>query len=99
MNVNVQSIKFDADKKLIEFIEKKAAKLDRFFDGIIGADVFLRLDSHQTANNKKVEIRLNIPGNDLFAERSSKSFEESVDLCVDALKTQLQKAKEKMRGA
>jgi ribosomal subunit interface protein len=98
MNVNVQSIKFDADRRLIEFIEKKAAKLDKFFDGIIGADVFLRLDS-QATNNKKVEIRLNIPGNDLFAERSSKTFEESVDLCIDALKTQLQKAKEKMRGA
>lgn len=97
MNVNVQSIKFDADKKLIEFIEKKASKFDKFFDGIIGIDVFLRLDS-QSADNKKVEIRLNIPGNDLFAERSSKSFEESMDLCVDALKIQLQKAKEKMRG-
>ena len=97
MNVNVQSIKFDADKKLIEFIEKKASKLDKFFDGIIGTDVFLRLDN-QSMDNKKVEIRLNIPGNDLFAERSSKTFEESVDLCVDALKIQLQKAKEKMRG-
>ncbi|MDR2562464.1 MAG: ribosome-associated translation inhibitor RaiA [Prevotellaceae bacterium] len=97
MNVNVQSIKFDADKKLIDFVEKKASKLDKFFDGIIGTDVFLRLDN-QSMDNKKVEIRLNIPGNDLFAERSSKSFEESVDLCVDALKIQLQKAKEKMRG-
>lgn len=97
MNVNVQSIKFDADKKLIDFVEKKTSKLDKLFDGIIGADVFLRLDSQPT-DNKKVEIRLNIPGNDLFAERTAKSFEEAVDLCADALKAQLQKAKEKMRG-
>jgi putative sigma-54 modulation protein len=97
MNVNVQSIKFDADKGLIEFIEKKISKLEKFFDGIVGADVYLRLDS-QPIENKKVEIRLKIPGYDVFAERESKSFEESTDLCIDALKSQLTKAKEKIRN-
>jgi putative sigma-54 modulation protein len=97
MNVNVQSIKFDADKKLIEFIEKKISKLEKFFDGIVGADVYLRLDN-QPIENKKVEIRLKIPGYDVFAEREAKSFEESTDLCIDALKTQLTKAKEKLRA-
>ncbi|MDR1895810.1 MAG: ribosome-associated translation inhibitor RaiA [Prevotellaceae bacterium] len=96
MKVNVQSIKFDADKKLIEFIEKKLSKLEKFFDGIVGADVYLRLND-QPIENKKVEIRLRIPGYDAFAERESKSFEESTDLCIDALKTQLTKAKEKLR--
>jgi len=97
MNVNVQSIKFDADKKLIDFIEKKVIKLEKFFDGIVGAEVYLRLDN-QPIDNKKVEIRLEIPGNDVFAERTSKSFEESTDLCVDALKTQLNKAKDKLKA-
>ncbi|MDR3245389.1 MAG: ribosome-associated translation inhibitor RaiA [Prevotellaceae bacterium] len=97
MNVNVQSIKFDADKGLIEFIDKKISKLEKFFDGIVGADVYLRLDSQPIAN-KKVEIRLKIPGYDVFAERESKSFEESTDLCIDAIKSQLTKAKEKMRA-
>lgn len=96
MNANIQSIKFDADKKLIEFIEKKLEKLDKFFDDIVSADVSLRVDN-RPIDNKKVDIRINIPGTDLFAERSTKSFEESVDGCIDALKTQLQKAKEKMR--
>jgi putative sigma-54 modulation protein len=97
MNLNVQSIKFDADKKLIEFIEKKISKLEKFFEGIVGADVYLRLNS-QPIENKKVEIRLKIPGYDIFAERESKSFEESTDLCIDALKIQLTKVKEKMRS-
>jgi putative sigma-54 modulation protein len=97
MNLNVQSIKFDADKKLIEFIEKKVSKLEKFFEGIVGANVYLRLNS-QPIENKKVEIRLKVPGNDIFAERESKSFEEATDLCIDALKSQLTKAKEKMRA-
>lgn len=96
MNVNVQSIKFDADKKLIEFIEKKISKLEKFFDGIVDAEVYLRIDNQPT-DNKKVEIRLTIPGHDVFAERMSKTFEESTDLCIDAIKHQLDKAKEKLR--
>lgn len=97
MNVNVQSIKFDADKKLIEFIEKKSEKLNKFFDGIVGIEVFLRLEN-APIENKKVEIKVVIPGSELFAERICKTFEEATDECVDALKTQLNKAKEKMRG-
>ncbi|MDR2382328.1 MAG: ribosome-associated translation inhibitor RaiA [Prevotellaceae bacterium] len=97
MNLNVQSIRFDADKKLIEFIEKKISKLEKFFEGIVGADVYLRLNS-QPIENKKVEVRLKIPGYDIFAERESRSFEEATDLCIDALKAQLTKAKEKMRA-
>lgn len=97
MNVNIQSIKFDADKKLIEFVERKVEKLDRFFDGIVSVDVFLRLDNHPMTN-KKVEIRVGIPGSDLFSEHLAKSFEEAVDDCVDALKPQLERAKEKIRS-
>ncbi len=98
MNVNIQSIKFDADKKLVDFIEKKAEKLDKFFDGIVGVDVFLRLENTQDEENKKVEMRIALPGNDLYAEKLCKSFEEAADLCIEALKKQLAKAKEKMRA-
>jgi putative sigma-54 modulation protein len=97
MNVKIQSIKFDADKKLIDFIEKKVSKLDKFFDGIIGTEVFLRVENTQNLENKKAEIRLAIPGNDLFAERVCKTFEEAIDSSIEALKIQMQKAKEKMR--
>lgn len=98
MNVKIQSIKFDADKKLIDFINNKVAKLDRFYDNILSAEVFLRLENSQDLENKIAEIRLDIPGNDLFAERKCKTFEESIDECVDALKRQVDKHKEKQRG-
>ncbi|MDI3525835.1 MAG: putative sigma-54 modulation protein [Tenuifilum sp.] len=98
MNIKIQSIKFDADKKLLDFIEKKASKLDRFFDGIIDAEVFLRLENSQDMENKIVEFRIKVPGGDLFAERKARTFEEATDLCLDALKTQVKKYKEKLRG-
>ncbi|HPX04500.1 MAG TPA: ribosome-associated translation inhibitor RaiA [Tenuifilaceae bacterium] len=98
MNVKIQSIKFDADKKLIDFINSKVNKLDRFYDNILSAEVFLRLENSQDLENKIAEIRLDIPGNDLFAERKCKTFEEAIDECVDALKRQVDKHKEKQRG-
>ena len=97
MNITIQSIKFDADKKLVDFIEKKIEKVEKFFDGIVGAEVFLRIENAQDSENKKADIRLSIPGSDLFAEKTCKTFEEAVDLCIEALKRQVVKAKEKMR--
>ena len=95
MDIRITSVKFDADKKLIDFINKKIVKLDKFFDGIIAVDVTLSIvPDHQ---NKKTVMRADIPGNDIVVERNCESFEESVSLCVDILKEQLKKAKEKMR--
>ncbi len=98
MNIKIQSIKFDADKKLTDFVEKKVSKLERYFDNIVDAEVFLRLQNSQELDNKVAEIRLKVPGSDLFAQRQSKTFEEAVDDCIDALKTQIQKHKDKLRG-
>lgn len=98
MNIKIQSIKFDADKKLTDFIEKKVSKLERYFDNIVDAEVFLRLQNSQELDNKVAEIRLKVPGSDLFAQRQSKTFEEAVDDSIDALKIQIQKHKDKLRG-
>lgn len=98
MDINIHSVKFDADKKLIDFINVKVKKLIQFYDGIIGCEVFLRLDNDQSPDNKVAEIRLDIPGSDVFAKKKTKSFEESVDGVVEALKRQLTKQKEKQRG-
>lgn len=98
MDVKIQSIKFDADKKLIEFVNSKLGKLQRFYDAIIGAEVFLRLENAQDDENKIVEVKLLIPGNDLFVQRQAKTFEEGVDECIDVLKRQVTKHKEKQRG-
>jgi putative sigma-54 modulation protein len=98
MNVKIQSIKFDADKKLIEFINNKLGKLQKFYDAIIGAEVFLKLENTPDVDNKIVEVKLLIPGNDLFVQRQAKKFEEGLDECVEVLKRQVTKHKEKQRG-
>ncbi len=98
MDIKIHSIRFDADKKLIDFINNKVKKLIQFYDNIIGAEVFLRVEKDQSTENKLAEIRLDIPGNDIFAKKKTKSFEESVDNCIDAIKRQLTKHKEKQRG-
>jgi len=95
MDIRITSVKFDADKKLIDFINNKVTKLGRFFDAIIAVDITLSLlPDHQ---NKKASMRAEIPGNDIIVERNCESFEEAVSLCVDILKEQLIKTKEKMR--
>ncbi len=91
----MHSIHFDADRKLVDFIQKKANKLDTFFDKIIDGEVFLRLDKDETHENKIVEIKMNIPGTQLFAKEKSKSFEAATDEAVEGLRRQLKKYKEK----
>lgn len=98
MKLTIHSIRFDADQKLEEFIEKKIQKLERVFDNIVSIEVFLRVVKPQANNNKLAEIKLEIAGNDLFAKKQTDTFEESVDQCIDALRTQLKKHKEKVRG-
>ena len=98
MDIKIHSIRFDADKRLIDFINAKVKKLIQFYDGIIGCEVFLRLENDQNTENKVAEIRLDIPGSDVFAKKKSKSFEESIDGVIEALKRQLSKHKEKQRG-
>jgi putative sigma-54 modulation protein len=98
MNIKIHSIHFDADSKLLNFIDMKVKKLLQFFDDIIGAEVFLRLEKVQDMENKIVEIKLFISGNDVFAKKQSKTFEESTDDCVEALRKQLKKHKEKLRS-
>lgn len=98
MNVKIQSVHFDADRKLLDFIDAKVNKINLFFDQIVGVEVILRIDRDQEMENKVAEIKLEIPGNDLFAKKQSRSFEESIDDCIDALKRQVTKHKEKLRG-
>lgn len=98
MTVKIQSVHFDADKKLLEFIQNRINKLAQLYDGIMQSDVTLRLDKSSDQDNKIAEIRLHVPGNDLFVKKQCKSFEEAVDVGLDALKTQIQRHKEKLKG-
>ena len=98
MNIQVNTVHFTADQKLIDFVNKKVVKLDTYFEGIIGIEVIMKVIKPETANNKVAEIKLSIPGTDyLFAEKQADSFEEAIDLSVDAIRRQLTKFKEKLK--
>ena len=98
MNIRIQSVHFTADQKLIDFTQAKVEKVVKLYDSIVGSEVIFKLDKSQTDENKIAEIKLEIPGYDLFAKRQCKTFEEAVDEVIDALKKQITKHKEKLRG-
>jgi len=97
MNVNIQTVHFDADGKLLEFIQRRIEKIKQFHDRITHIDVFLKLDNivHQI-KDKVVEIRVSIPRHELFVKQSSKSFEESFDNALDAMISQIKRKKERL---
>lgn len=95
MTINISSVHFKADQKLEDFINEKVEKLNKVHDGIIGSDVILKLENTDAPENKTVEIRMKIKGNDAIATKTAKTFEEATDVAVDALKKQLLKSKEK----
>lgn len=97
MDLKIETVNFDADKKLVQFVEEKVGKLTHFFDNIVSGEVYLKVDKSSEKENKVAEIRLNVPGKDLFAKKQCKSFEEATDLCVEALRRQVQKHKEKLK--
>jgi len=97
MEIKVHSIHFDADKDLLNFINERVDKLSNYYDNIIGSEVFLRIDKSSKAINKVAEIRMNIPGKELFARKQGKSFEEATDTALEALRRQLKKQKEKFK--
>ncbi len=95
MDIQVHSIHFTADKKLLGFVNEKVNKLELFFDNIIASEVFLRLDKSTAKDNKIAEVKILIPGKELFAKKQCKSFEEAADLAVEALRKQVKREKEK----
>lgn len=97
MEIKIQSIHFDATEKLQDFIEKKVTKLEKTFEDIRTAEVQLKVVKPATAQNKETSLTVSVPGQTLFVEKTCDTFEEGVDLCVDAMKVQLTKFKEKAR--
>jgi putative sigma-54 modulation protein len=96
MNVNIQTVHFDADTKLVTYIEKKLSKLSQYHERITKVDVYLKLDNVvHTIKDKVAEIRVMIPRHEFFVKQSSKSFEESFDSALDSLITQIKRKKEK----
>lgn len=98
MEIRIQSIRFDATEKLQEFINKKAEKLQKSYEDIQKVEVQLKVVKPATTMNKETSITVTVPGTTLFVEKTCDTFEEGVDLCLDAMKVQLTKYKEKLRG-
>jgi putative sigma-54 modulation protein len=98
MNVRTQSVNFNAEPELLDFVEQKLNKLDQFYDQIVDAEVFLKVENVNDGINKLAEVRINIPGNDLIVKKQCRTFEEAIDQSVDVLKRQINKRKERVRG-
>ena len=98
MKISVQSVNFNINRDLVQFIEKKVNNLEKFHDHILGAEVFLKVQSTSEKENKIADMKIKLPGLDVVAKNQSKSFEEAVSLGVDSLKRQLVKRKQKLRA-
>lgn len=98
MKIHTESNHFQADEKLLEFIDHKLSKLDTFFDKIIDARVNLKLENSGQVKDKVVEIRISVPGEILIAKETDKTFESAIDKLVSVLKRQLIKYKERLRS-
>ena len=96
MNVNIQSVHFEADSKLIGYVKRKLEKLGNFNDRIIQVNVFLKLDNVvHNIKDKIAEIRVHVPRHNFFVKSTSKSFEESFDDALDSMVAQIKKNKER----
>jgi putative sigma-54 modulation protein len=96
MNVNIQTVRFDADSQLMEYVSRKLEKLSTFHDRIIKVNVFLKLDNVvHTIKDKIAEIRVHVPRHDFFVKSTSKSFEESFDEAFNSIVNQIKRKKEK----
>ena len=97
MDVNVQTVHFDADSKLLDHVNRKISKINQFHERIISVDVFLKLDNVvHSIKDKVAEIRISVPRHEFFVKQSSKSFEESFDAALDSIINQIKRKKTKM---
>ena len=93
MNTTINPVKFKTDEKLEKYINDKVSKLDRMIDNAMKCEVTLKLEKPETDNNKIVDMRLYVPGKDLFVTKQADTFEDAVNQCVDTLKVQIERYK------
>ncbi|WP_439151642.1 ribosome hibernation-promoting factor, HPF/YfiA family [Winogradskyella sp.] len=98
MKVNTQSVNFTADKKLIDFVQKRMDKLDMFYDKIIQSDVYLKVENTSDKENKVFEARVRVPGDSFVVKKQCKTFEEGADVAIASLERRIKKRKEKLRA-
>ena len=98
MNIRIQAIHFDATDQLEAFIQKKVSKLEKYYEDIKKVEVSLKVVKPETAENKEAGVKVLVPNGELYANKVCDTFEEAVDLCLEALEKQLVKYKEKQRS-
>lgn len=96
MDLKVNAVHFTADQKLVDFVHDKVKKLEQMYDHIIASEIYLKIDKNEEKENKVAEVKLLLPGSELFAKKQCKSFEEATDLVVAALKKQVERHKAKL---
>jgi len=97
MKVNVHAVNFTVDKKLVDFIQERMDKLEKFYDKVVSSDVFLKVEKTSEKENKIVEIKIHVPGDDFMVKKQCKSFEEAIEVSAESLERLLIKRKEKIR--
>ena len=97
MNVNVHAVNFTVDGKLLDFVQERMDKLEKYYDKVVTSDVFLKVENTSDKENKIVEIKISVPGDDFMVKKQCKTFEEAVEQSAESLERLLQKRKEKTR--
>jgi putative sigma-54 modulation protein len=97
MNVNVHAVNFTVDGKLLDFVQERMDKLEKYYDKVVTSDVFLKVENTSDKENKIVEIKISVPGDDFMVKKQCKTFEEAVEQSAESLERLLQKRKEKIR--
>jgi len=98
MKVNVHAVNFTVDRKLVDFINERLGKLEKFYDKFGSSDVFVKVDNTSEKENKIVEVKIHVPGDDFMVKKQCKTFEEAVELSSESLQRLLVKRKEKIRA-
>jgi putative sigma-54 modulation protein len=97
MKVNVHAVNFTVDGKLVNFIQARMDKLEKYYDKVVSSEVFLKVEKTSEKENKVVEIKMHVPGDDFIVKKQCKSFEEAMELSAESLERLLVKRKEKIR--
>jgi len=97
MKVNTQSLNFNADQKLLDFIQNRMDKLEQYYDKVIKSDVFLKVENTSGKQNKIFEAKISVPGDSFMVKKICKTFEEGADSAVNTIGRQLKKRKDKFR--
>ncbi|UQD54902.1 ribosome-associated translation inhibitor RaiA [Flavobacterium sp. K5-23] len=98
MMVNVHAVNLAVDKKLVEYVQERMDRLEKYYDKIVSSDVYLKVEKTSEKENKFVEVKVNVPGDDFVVKKQCKTFEEAIELSAETLERMLVKRKEKIRS-